>query len=124
METLTLLVAPVSDTISNQNAHTITVGDFGMFMFCCILVYLGISFVAWFLNKLLKHSGNDCKHQNTMAPIAHIACIICMLIQFFKPSTWKSYRKHSKTKRDKKEREKAEHIMQRIKERTKGLTDI
>lgn len=122
MNTLILLVAPVQDSTAIE--HTISNEKFGMFLLVCFGIYLIGLFGSIILNRILKGTNNYCSETSYFFPLANIACFFCRIIQFFKASTYNGFKKMNKEKREKREAEKQNFIMQRIKERTKGLTDI
>ena len=70
-----------------------------------------------------------------LAPIGNIMCFFCMLRFFFMKKTWNSFKALNLQKKNEKEQivlakknaeeaAKKEAFIQRIKEKTKGLTDI
>ena len=123
MNALILLVAPVQD--STAIGYTISNEEFGMFLLICFgIIYLICLFGSIILNRILKVTDNYCHETPYFLPISNIACFFCRIIQFFKPSTYNGFKKINKEKREKREAKKQESMLQKIKERTKGLTDI
>ncbi len=122
MNAFILLVAPVQD--STAIGHTISNEEFGMFLLVCFGIYLICLFGSMILNRILKGTDNYCSETSYFFPLANIACFFCRIIQFFKPTTHTYFKKINKEKREKREAKKQESMLQKIKERTKGLTDI
>ena len=123
------LVAPVQDTVARSSDALLATSVGVLF-----LVFVGGFFVfaggSLLLNRILKDTPGYCDQveSNSWLPVAQLACFICILIQFFKPRTWKAFHERGKKKRARKteERQKKEKELfdARQKQKTFGLTDI
>ena len=123
------LVAPVQDTVavSSNSLLATSVG-------ALLLLFVGGFFVlaggSLLLNRILKDTPGYCSQavSQSWLPVAQLACFICILLQFFKPRTWKAFHERGKKHRAKKteERKKKEKELfdARQKQKTFGLTDI
>lgn len=99
--------------------------------------YLFLTISSYVFNRILKNTNNHCSFMGLMpvAPIGNIMCFFCRLKYFFMKKTWNTFSSNKKTKKenkikaleDKRRLEKAEAIrilQERVKLKTKGLTDI
>ena len=123
------LVAPVQDTVA-RSSDALLATSVGVLL----LLFVGGFFVlaggSLLLNRILKDTPGYCDQavSQSWLPLAQLGCIICRLIQFFMPRTWKAFHERGKKCRAKKteERQKKEKEMfdARQRQKTKGLTDI
>jgi len=117
-------MAPVQDTISS--AATQVNGEYVLVAFAVILGgFLLISVLGTLLNKYLKQYNENCDEEEVFwFPIAHIGCFFCRLIKFFMPRLWKKVHKKYSDKHVEKCKKRQQLFEEKIKERTKGLTEL
>lgn len=117
-------MAPVQDTISSATNQ----GDFGyalLIMVITVAIYLMISFITVLVNNYLKQYNLDCDETDAFwLPIMSIGCFFCRLSRFFTFDYWKKVVKKHSDKRTQKSENRKIQIELKIKERTKGLTDL
>lgn len=100
-------------------------------------VYLFLTISSYVFNRILKNTGDNCSFMGGMpfVPVGNIMCFFCRLKYFFMKKTWNTFSANKKTKKenkikaleDKRRLEKAEALrilQEKIKLKTKGLTDI
>jgi len=123
------LVAPVQDTVamSSDVSFGTSLGVVFLVFLCGFFVLAGGSLL---LNRILKDTPGYCDQavSQSWLPIAQLGCIICRLIQFFMPRTWKALRerrkKHCAKKTEERKKKEKELFDARQKQKTFGLTDI
>lgn len=99
--------------------------------------YLFLTISSYVFNRILKNTKNHCSFIGLMpiAPIGNIMCFFCRLKCFFMKNTWNTFSSNKKIKKenkikaleDKQRLEKAEALrilQEKVKLKTKGLTDI
>lgn len=117
-------MAPVQDTISST-ANQGNFGDALLIMVIVIAIYLSICFITTLLNRYFKQYDLDCDETEAFwLPIMSIGCFFCRLSRFFTVDYWKKVVKKYSDRRAQKSENRKIQIELKIKDRTKGLTDL
>ena len=117
-------MAPVQDTISSA-ATQIDGGDILVVFAVLLLGFLLISVIGTLLNKYLNQYDEGCDDTEVFwMPVVHIGCFFCRIIHLFMPRLWKKINKKYSDKHTAKCKKRQQLFEEKIKERTKGLTEL